>query len=1070
MDIASFCIKHKVTTILAYIIVAVFGIVFFTNLKLALMPNMEFPAAYVMCTYVGANPSDMEELVTRPLESCVATVTGVEEINSTSSENVSMVMITYEDGTDVDEAAIKLREKFDAITLPDGCSDPVIYNFNINDMMPLAVIALEGNDLNRLQTLSDEQVIPALERIEGVAAAQVSGGVKSQITVDINTTALAGYGLTINDVSNYLAAANVLYPGGDMENGSNVLSVTTTGRYQSVDDVANTILFLPTGGTIRLNEIATVYMDTALQDSSAKVSGVNSVVITINKQSGANEVEVMKKVNDALNDLQIEIPSLSFFVAYDASDYILDTVSTAFQNILAGVLLSAVVVFLFLRRWGATLTISLSMPVCVIAVMLVLNLFDITLNMISLGAIAICIGMVVDNSIVVLENIYRYAGEGYSRYESCVLGTKEVVLPITASTLTTIAVFLPIGLSSGMAGMIFKDFALTVVFLIVFSLVVALTLVPLMCYFLLEENKVRLQQLLIEQQNNSRFHEKLKLIIDKYLTALKYFLDNRKKAVILSVVLVVVFLLSCVGTGMVLMPSMDQGMISVSVSMPTGTELEKTTEYSDRIVEIVQENCPELDHLYAINQSESASISVTLVGQEDRKRSSAEVADDLRTALRDVAGCEITVSDMSSMSLSSGDIKVSITGAEHDVLAMVANDLTASISELEDAIDVTNSVENTIPAVSVDVNPSAAAQYNLTAATIGAAVRAELTGVTATIVTINGNDLDVVVKGSGASSESLDALRSAPIPIPTGGTVPLSSVANVSVELSPQSITRTNQNRQVDITGSTISGEPTEVTKQIQEILDEYPMPEGYHASIGGSYADMMENFRSLFLALIVAIGLVYFILASQFESFLMPAIVMLILPLALSGGLFSLPLTGQKVSMVVLLALIMLTGTVVNSSIVLVDYINVRRAAGQEKNAAIIAACPLRVRPILMTTMTTVLAMIPMAAGLGGEGSELLIPLGVVMIFGTMISTVVTLLFTPVYYSLLDDLSTRAGRSSQERRDRKNEKLLQQIADAEYVLGLMVRSEPEPSFVPASDPPEEIEAPEESPASISED
>ena len=1036
MDIASFCIKHKVTTVLAFIVVTIFGLVFYSNLKLALMPNMEFPAAYVMCTYPGANPEDVEELVTRPLESSIATVTGVKEITSTSSENVSIVMITYEDGTDVDQAAVKLREKFGALSLPDGCQDPVIMNFNINDLMPVAVISLAGDDLAALQSTAEDSVIPALERIDGVASATVNGGLDSQITVETNAAALAGYGLSISSISNHLAAANVLYPGGDVQNGTAKLTVTTDGKFQTVEDVRDAIIFLPQGGSVRLGEIATVYLDGEVQDATARVRDDACVVLMVNKQSGANEVETAHKIQDALASLAKDDATLQYELVYDASEYIQQTISSAMQNILMGVALSAIVVFLFLRRPGATITISLSMPICVIAVILVMNLFDITMNMISMGAIAICVGMVVDNSIVVLENIYRYAGDGYGRTESCVLGTKEVVLPITASTLTTIAVFLPVGLSGGMAGMVFKDFALTVVFLILISLVVAVTLVPLMCYFLLDETKVRLQKLTVNE-TETKIQSKLDRLSDRYMKTLGYLIRHRGKAFLISVAAVVLFLLSCLTTDMVLMPDTDQGTVNIAVSTPSGTELEQTEAYSDRIVAIAQEECPEIETLYAINQAESATIMLDVGPKADRDRSSKQIANDLREALRDIAGCDITVSDYSmmmggGMSGSSDDISVSITGADQDMLATIADDLTAQIAALPDAIDVKSSLDDTIPAVKVAVRQSAASQYGLTSATIGGAVRAELTGVTATTVTIDGTELDVVIRGSGASAESLDALRSMPLATPTGGSVPLSAVADVSVELSPQSIARSNQSREVTITGSTISGSATEISRQIQELLDGYDMPEGYSAEIGGTYSQMMENFGKLGLALLVAIGLVYFILASQFESFLMPVIVMMILPLSLSGALFGLPITRQDISMIVLLGLIMLTGTVVNSSIILVDYINVRRAAGQDRESAILAACPLRVRPIMMTTMTTVLALIPMALGIGSEGSEIMQPLGIVMIFGMLISVLVTLLFTPVFYSILDSFAERVGRPFRTKQAKKKEKLLAQLAALE--------------------------------------
>ncbi len=1043
MKIAAFCIKHKVTTIMAFVMIAIFGVAFYTNLKLSLMPNMEYPAAVVVSTYVGASPEDIEELVTRPLESSISTLAGVDSIESSSSENVSMVMITYQDGTDVDAAAIKLREKFDMLTLPDGCTDPIIYNFNINDMMPVAVIALTGSDLVQLQSVADDTVGPALERLDGVASVEVTGGVQQQITVEINTTAMTGYGLSITDVSNYLAAANVLIPGGNVHNGTNILTATTSGQYQTVEDVANTVIFLPTGGSVRLSEIASVYLDSNLGDSSAKMDGQHCVILNVNKRSGANDVEISNKIMKALAELQEDNASVNPLVVYKASDYIMQVANNAIQNIVLGVILSAVVVFVFLRKSGPTITISLSMPFCVLTVFLMMNVFHISMNIMSLGGIAMCIGMVVDNSIVVLENIYRYAGDGFSKYDSCVLGTGEVVNSISASSLTTIAVFLPIGLSGGMAGMLFKDFSLTVAFLIFSSLLIALTLVPLLCYFLLDENAVRLQKL-TGQRKKSKFADKIAVLSDKYNWTLAYFIQHRLKACLISVALVIGFLLSCMTTNLILLPDMDQGMVSIDIEMPTGTELEDTSAYADRVAALVQENCPELDNLYMTiggglmdsGSTESVSITANLVEKGQRDRSSEEVANALKPLFRDIAGCEITVaaSSMLTSMIGGNNIQVDISGPDYNTLTQISTDLTREIAALPDSTGVTNSLEKNVPAISVSVNHGAAAQYGLTAATVGAAVRAELTGSTATTVTLNGSDLDVVVKGSGVGSESLDAVRSMPVATPMGGTVPLSSVADVYVELTPQTISRTNQVRQVQIIGDSISGDTTAITEQVQAVLDSYPIPDGYRAEISGTYTEIMENFQTLLLAMVVATGLVYFILAAQFESFLMPVMVMLILPIALSGALFGLPLTRQDISMVVLLALIMLVGTVVNSSIVLVDYISIRRANGMEKNDAILTACPLRVRPILMTTMTTVLAMIPMAVGTG-EGNEMLRPMGIVMIFGMAISTVVTLLFTPVYYSLLDSLSDRIGRPLRQRSERRRRELLRRIAEAEEAV-----------------------------------
>ena len=429
---------------------------------------------------------------------------------------------------------------------------------------------------------------------------------------------------------------------------------------------------------------------------------------------------------------------------------------------------------------------------------------------------------------------------------------------------------------------------------------------------------------------------------------------------------------------------------------------------ADRVVDILYQEVGELDSLYYTAQAESASVSANLVGKAERDRTSTDVANHLRQYLEDhpIPGCEITTSTSSMTAMISGnDISVDITGDDYATLTMIADDLMTRIAQLEDAVDVTSSVSEQVPQVTVTINREAASQYGLTAATIGAAVRSELTGATATTVMLNNKELDVVVRGDGAAGASLDALRSMSISTATGGSIPLGSVANVDVVQAPQTITRSNQSRQVSITGGTLSGNATAINLEISAILDQYPMPEGYTASLSGSLENMRESFSDLLLALVVALGLVYFVLAVQFESFLMPVIIMLILPVAFTGALVALPITGRDLSMISLVALIMLAGTVVNNSIILVEYIKIRRERGEDRKTAILHACPLRIRPILMTTLTTVLAMVPMALG-WGDTVEMMSDMGIVMISGMVISTLITLLFTPVYYCAIDSLS----------------------------------------------------------------
>lgn len=1019
MSTAKFCIRHKVSTLLAVIMIVIFGAVFTTQLQMSLLPDMEAPMAVVVCYYSGATPGDIEELVSRPLETAVLSVPGVDEVSSTSSDSVSQLQITYVDGTDLDIAATKLREQFDMLSLPDGATKPVIVNLNISDLMPTAMIALTGDDLSQLQSLAENVVAPALERIDGVASVDIYGGVEQQINVRIDTARAAGYGLSNSYISQLLAAENLLYPGGDMYSGSKTLTVSTDAKFQSVEDVANMLLPLPTGGTVRLGEVAQVALETADADTVARMDGGDCVLLQVSKQSGTNEKAAADAVEARMEELAQENSSLHYSFPYLASEYIDLSVESALQNILLGVVLAAVVVFLFLRRWGATMTIAISMPVCILAVFVLMNVFDLTLNMMSLGGIAMGVGMIVDNSIVVLENIYRFASEGHDRMSACVEGTKEVTSSVMASTLTTVAVFLPLGLSGGIAGMMFKDFCLTIAFLILGSLAIALTLVPLLCYMMLDEEKVRQDALRRAEKKPSGAAAKISgwmhWLYEKYLHLLEYFTRHLKVGMLVSVGLVALFAVSCLTTNMVLIPEMDQGQVSVTIGMPIGSSLEESTAIADQVAAVVQEDVPELESFYYMAQSggsgmmssgNSTTMGLTLVDRSQRTRTSSEVADDLREQLRDIAGCEITVSasDMSA-SMSGSDISVELTGDDYETLTAIAEDLTRQIAALEDAVDVSSTVAEQVPQVEVTMNREAASQYGLTAAAVGAAVRNELSGATATTVTINNEELDVVVMGDGTAAESLDALRSMPVSTAMGGYVPLSAVAQVEVIQAPQSIQRVNQSRQVTISGDTISGNTAAMTQRINALLDQYPLPEGYTAQTAGAYEDMMDSFGDLLLALVVALGLVYFVLAAQFESFLMPVIIMMILPVAFTGALFALPLTGRDLSMISLVALIMLAGTVVNSSIILVDYIRIRREAGESREEAILRACPLRVRPVMMTTLTTILAMVPMALGLG-DSNEMMSDMGVTMMSGMIISTVVTLLFTPVYYSVIDNLS----------------------------------------------------------------
>lgn len=1028
MNIADFCLKHKVTTIMAYVLIVVFGIMGFTSLPLALLPDIELPMAVVYTTYSNAGPQEVENMVTKTIESACASVSGMDEIQSLSSEGSSMVMVTFADGTDMDEAMVDLRDRIDRVKgfLPEDADAPMTMTIDV-DAMPVVTVGLKGADLAELQAIAEDDIQPALERIDGVASVDIAGGYENEIAIDTDADRLAGYGLSVSYIAQMLAAENVALPAGEVQSGDQSFSVRADGEFSSVSDIANTLIPLPTGGTVRLSEVADVYVAPKEQTAIAKIGGEPCITISVNKQSDTNTLQVAERAKEALNEVTALQPTLDWSLLMDQSDMINMTVDSVIQNIVFGVLLAAIVLFVFLRDLGATAVISVSMPICIISVFLIMQVFDITMNMMSLGGIAMGVGMIVDNSIVVLENIFHYRSDGCDRFTSCVEGTKEVALSISASTLTTVAVFLPIGLSGGLSGMMFREFCITICSLLLASLLIALTLVPVLCYALLDRSgKHRMRMPDTGHDIADR------PLMRKYKELLAHFITHRKKAIIISGAMIVAFLGSIAIAGVELMPQMDESMVAIGVEMPVGSDLEDVSAMADRAVDIALEQVPEIESIYystggasmsTTSTANSASITVNLVDKSDRDRTSQQVADDLRPYMQDLAGAEISVEASGTMDMSSmtGDaISVTLRGDDYDKLSQTAEQLAGQLAALPGAIEVSSSASEQVPEVEITLNRANASRFGLTAATIGQAVRGELSGQTATQLKVNGEEITVTVRGDSRAETSIDALKSVMIPTQTGGSVPLSLVANVDTVLAPQSINRLNQSRTVTITGGADDTVSTaEMSQAVQGVLDTFELPDGITYETGGEMEEMINTFTQLAYALVVALGLVYFVLASQFESFVMPVIIMTILPIGLLGSIFTLPLTGNKISMVAFIGVIMLAGTVVNSSIVLIDYMNIRRKRGEDKDTAILNACPRRVRPVLMTTLTTVLGLLPMVFS-NGEGAEMMRPMAIVMITGMVVSTIVTLLFTPVYYSLIDSLTQRVRTRSAERHARR--------------------------------------------------
>ena len=1004
MNLPAFSLKKRVTMFMIYVAVAIFGFMSLVNLPIDLMPSIEIPVAIVSTNYNGAGSLEIENLVTRPVEQALATVSSIEDINSNSSEGSSMVIVSFADDVDMDVALVSMREKIDMISsfLPDGASKPMVMGID-PDAMPVVQFSISANtSLANLEKIANDTIVPKLERIAGVASVTTDGGYDNIVRIDTDTEKLRGLGLSIGQISSVLQTQNISLPSGQINYGDKELTVRTDGEFESIEDIKNTLIPLPTGGTVKLSEIAQV---TLVPDEISSISKVNNkevISISVSKQSGTNTSAISKEVVKEIENLSDEMQEIEFITLLDQSDFVDLALNSVMVNVVLGIFFSILVLFMFLKRFSPTLIIAISMPICIVATFLIMKGLNLTLNMMTLGGMAIGVGMIVDNSVVVLENIYRYYEEGKTKFEACLKGSKEVALSITASTITTIAVFLPVGLTGGMVGQMFNEFSLTITSLLIASLLIALTLVPLLCYLFIDKKFKK------KKTEKVKKASKFNLFLISYQKLLKRVLKKPKTALFVSFLLLIAFSASTLFTGAELMPATDQSMIQISVKLPISSQINQATEYAEDITARVSD-IEEVKNYYYTAKANSATIVLNLVSISERDRSVFEVADEVRESVSNVAGAQISVSDGGAMDMTAmtgSAISFSISGKDLDKLTEISNDLVKVIAEIDGATDVKSSASERVEQVNVRLKDDVAASYGLTTAMVSNEISSNLKGVTATKLRVEGDEIDVVVKGDENTKSSITALENMMVTTRMGN-IPLDLVADVTVDLGPHTIVRENQTRTITISGNSSGVDAYKLSKEVKAIVDDYVLPEGYFIDIGGESAEMAETFSSLFYALVIAIFLVYFVLASQFESIILPFIVMLAMPLGLSGGMFGLFITNTPLSMPAFIGVIMLSGIVVNNSIVLIDYIRLREEEGEDRFDAVINACPLRVRPVLMTTLTTILGLIPMALGIG-EGSEMMTPMAIVMIFGLIISTIITLIFTPVFYYFLKNLSFR--------------------------------------------------------------
>lgn len=1015
MKLVNTSVKRPVGVIMIVIAIIALGFVSVRNLAIDLFPDIDLPVAVVATSYEDAAPQEVENLISRPIEGAVSSVEGIDTVQSQSESGNSLVIMEFNNGTDLDQALLDVREKVDQVggTLPDDSGDPNIMRFS-PDQLPVMWVGLTGEDAAELTDVADDQVVPFFERQEGVASVSVEGEKERAIQLELDQAKLQQYGVTPETVTEALGNSNQSASAGTVEKGDKDLQLRVTGDFESLEDIEQTIIQTEEGATIHVDDVAEVKDTYKGSSSSTLVNGKPSVVLSVMKKTDSNTVDVANNIQDGLDEINGQLPGdAKLDVIIDTSEFIQMSIDSVIQNILIGGAISIIVLLLFLKSIRATIVIGVSIPIAVISTFALMYFTGLSLNVLTLGGLALGIGMMVDSSIVILENIYSYRQRGYSLFESATKGASELAPAVIASTTTTLVVFLPIVFVKGIASDLFTPLALTVSFSLIASLVVAITLVPMLSSKLLS-------RAMEESGRRYWFNVFLGWIASKYQAVLEWVLKFRK-ITITGVILVIAGSLALIPLiGAEFIPAADQGQMEIAVETDEGSSLKHTEAITEQVNEKIADYEPLMETNYVSiggggdvsgmgggGDGSTATYTIQLVPSEERDQTTTEIVQEMDKDLQTIPGAEITVSSMDA-GVGMGDpIEVELSGPEHEPLRELAKDVVDEISDVDGVYNPETGATDAVPQMNITVDEEKAAIYGLTQEQILGQIQLQFTGQVTTQYREAGHEMDVSMLYPKDERSTINDLQNMQIASQSGASIPLEEVAAFEAKNGPAALLRQNQQPQMNITSDVVDRDLNSVVTDIETKLDHMNLPEGYNYEIGGQAQDMTDSFSDLAIALIFSIFLVYAVMAVQFENFLFPLIIMFSMPATVVGVIGGYYVTGLSLSIPGFIGVIMLAGIVVNNSIILVDYINILRRRGMDRYEAILEAGKSRLRPILMTTLTTVLAMIPLGLALG-EGAETQQPLAVTIIFGLSISTIFTLLLIPVIYTLFDDLTQK--------------------------------------------------------------
>lgn len=1047
MSIPGYSVKNRVTMTMFYTLVIAFGIFSFFRLQVDLYPDMDIPYVMVMTTYIGASPADIETLISRPIEETATSVTGVKNVMSTSKDNVSMVILEFDWGYDMYRAEIDTRNKLDLVKgqLPDEVDAPIVIAMDPS-MQPIVMFNLTSPDKTQaeLRKIAEDRIQPMLERVEGISSVDVGGGALRQIHIRLNPQKLEAFNIAPLTIVQLVAAENSQSVGGYIEASGMDLSIQSAGKYKSVEEIGEILVSAGASETgqmipIRLRDVADIEDTVEESRRYVEVNGHSSIMMLASKQSGANTVDAARGIIEALPSVTAS-EGLGYNIINDQSEFINDSMKNLGETCVMSIVIVFFVLLAFFKSFTTSLIVATAIPTSLMATFGFMSSMGMTLNVISMAGLSLAVGMLVDNAIVTLENIFRHREEGDTAFQAAVVGTKEIMMAITASTLTTIAVFLPILFVPGIAGMMFRDMSLTICGALTVSLVVAITFVPMLSYYMLKSP--RFDKTI--RANSGKEVDDLSTLSAKeqqsltnrmrkgYENMLRGFIKARW---LVTCGVVLLFALSIIGfkylVPMEFMPASDDSFLNVTVTTEMGTDSRTTYHTVKECVEIIKGVIPDNERkminidvgssdsgMGAIFSSgvNSGKIRVRLVKPKFRDRDINQIIDDVREALRDVPGIQYQVTGRGGPGGGGGgDIDIEVYNDDIQETRKVTNRIRRMALARPDIAEVKLSVDEQKPQIQVDFDREKMSELGLNTSVVGNLLMIFFRGVEASRYLDSGDEYDIVVRYDRAFRNSIKEIENMPIQTNAGDIVPLSTIARVYENLAPTAIERKNQERYqkvsltlknsyTDASGKTVDKDLNKTINEISAMLDEIRAEDkergfDWYYQLSGTAENFQDSMKALFFALIISIFLVYMVMASQFESYREPFIVLLTVPLGLIGVAAIFILTGRAMDMSALIGIIMLVGIVVNNGIVMVDAANQNRARGMDLETAIVNAARTRMRPVMMTTLTTVLSMIPLALKIG-EGSETWAGMGTTVVGGLSAATLLTLFFVPIMYT----------------------------------------------------------------------